>query len=349
MGHCTRSDTVIEYMLKKGHEVIIFTSGRAYEVLSKKYPSVHCIKGFWLNYENGMLNIGKSIMTLIKHLPKELLPTLKTLTKELVRHKPHVIISDFEFFTTAAGRVLGIPVIAANNNSIVNKTLLEVKSKAKVFAKLAAALAQCNADQYVIATFFFPPVKSDNVVLTNPPVRQLIAKLKPSAKKHVLVYHTTPTFMQLLETLKGLDERFEVYGFGGQKDTKNMKFHKEFNEKNFAKHLATAKAVITGGGFSLITEALYLKKPVFSVPVRKQYEQAVNAFYIEKLGYGMWRNQPKAEDVKEFLKKLPEYRKNLEKYSFKPDEFSKAVEKEATRLAREPDTKRFRIIEKIFG
>ena len=40
MGHATRSSAVIEYLLKKGHHVHIFTSNRAVDFLSKKFKNV---------------------------------------------------------------------------------------------------------------------------------------------------------------------------------------------------------------------------------------------------------------------------------------------------------------------
>jgi hypothetical protein len=45
--------------------------------------------------------------------------------------------------------------------------------------------------------------------------------------------------------------------------------------------------VICGGGHTLISEALYLGKPVLSFPIRFAGEQEVNAAYLDRLGYGM--------------------------------------------------------------
>jgi UDP:flavonoid glycosyltransferase YjiC (YdhE family) len=44
---------------------------------------------------------------------------------------------------------------------------------------------------------------------------------------------------------------------------------------------------VTNGGLSLIGEAVYLGKPVYSVPVQHQFEQVMNARYLEGLGYGL--------------------------------------------------------------
>ena len=45
--------------------------------------------------------------------------------------------------------------------------------------------------------------------------------------------------------------------------------------------------MVTGGGFSLLSEAVYLGKPVLSIPLRGQFEQLMNARYLERDGYGI--------------------------------------------------------------
>ena len=42
--------------------------------------------------------------------------------------------------------------------------------------------------------------------------------------------------------------------------------------------------IITGGGFETPAEALYLRKKILSIPIRKHYEQECNAAALKKLG-----------------------------------------------------------------
>ena len=35
-----------------------------------------------------------------------------------------------------------------------------------------------------------------------------------------------------------------------------------------------------------MSEAVYLRKPMLSVPVERQFEQVLNALYLQQLGYG---------------------------------------------------------------
>ena len=70
--------------------------------------------------------------------------------------------------------------------------------------------------------------------------------------------------------------------------------------------LAAARGVIASAGLSLISECLYLRKKMLLLPVPGQYEQLINARYVEKLGLGTWSKQVNEPAVARFLEKLDE-------------------------------------------
>ena len=71
--------------------------------------------------------------------------------------------------------------------------------------------------------------------------------------------------------------------------------------------------MICNGGFTFISESIHLKKPIYSVPAMGNFEQTLNAFYVQKLGYGESHNFMSAKKVDEFLKRLPKYQNRLNK------------------------------------
>jgi uncharacterized protein (TIGR00661 family) len=152
----------------------------------------------------------------------------------------------------------------------------------------------------------FPPILRENVL-----------QLKPVEGNHILVYQTTDSNYELLKLLKEFDDEFIIYGFHKNKRDGNLTF-KDFNEDEFFEDLASARAVITNGGFTLISEALYLEKPILSIPVKKQFEQILNAIYLKRLEYGEFHEDPDKEDIKKFLENLDFYRDNI-KSKFKHD------------------------------
>jgi uncharacterized protein (TIGR00661 family) len=82
----------------------------------------------------------------------------------------------------------------------------------------------------------------------------------------------------------------------------------------FLADLVSARGVITGGGFSLLSEAVYLGKPVLSVPLHGQFEQLMNARYLEREGFGMCAETVDARTLSAFLENLDDYHNRLEAY-----------------------------------
>ncbi|MCL4259129.1 MAG: hypothetical protein KJZ52_00755, partial [Anaerolineales bacterium] len=54
----------------------------------------------------------------------------------------------------------------------------------------------------------------------------------------------------------------------------NLEF-KPRSEEGFVEDLRTARGVVAGGGFSLMSEAVYLGKPMLAMPLLGQFEQTM--------------------------------------------------------------------------
>ena len=63
-----------------------------------------------------------------------------------------------------------------------------------------------------------------------------------------------------------------------------------------------------------MSEALYLRKPYLAVPVKNQFEQIFNAYYLDKLGYGAWWKDLNKERIESFLFNLPQFAEKLADY-----------------------------------
>ena len=63
-----------------------------------------------------------------------------------------------------------------------------------------------------------------------------------------------------------------------------------------------------------MSEALHLGKPYLAVPVKNQFEQTFNAYYVDKLGYGAWWKELSKEKIESFLFNLPVYAEHLDSY-----------------------------------
>ena len=108
-----------------------------------------------------------------------------------------------------------------------------------------------------------------------------------------------------------------VYGFHREERLGNLWFRKTSVE-GFLNDLASCRAVICAGSHTLTSEALYYGKPVLAHPFAGAFEQVLNAFYLEKLGYGKMVLSPGLEPRhwQEFQEEWGRYRHNLGKGHF---------------------------------
>jgi len=318
MGHAVRSKVIIENLIKKKHDVIIIAGDRAFNFLSKHFKNVYNIECYNIVYkDNTVQNIDTTIAT-FKKFPGALKTNLKRLLILMIKFEPEIVITDFEPFSNFVSKIFKIPVLSIDNMSIIKKARIHI-SPMEFHSFLAAKVAmnsfmRINANKYIITTFFYPELKNPkDTVLVPPVLRPEILRTKPKKGTHILVYQTSATNKKLLSVMKRIKEKFIVYGFNINKKDKNLVFRK-FSEKGFIKDMASCKAIIINGGFTVLSEALYLHKPILSIPVRRQFEQILNAYYVKKLGYGEYCKTINGECIKEFIKNLGTYQKNIETY-----------------------------------
>ena len=108
-------------------------------------------------------------------------------------------------------------------------------------------------------------------------------------------------------------ERFLVYGAGRDGEEGNLTF-RPFSLDGFLADLASSKAVISTAGFTLMTEALHLRKPMLALPMGGQFEQELNAHLLDDLNYGKNGREAVTESIGDFLYRLPEYQAAISEY-----------------------------------
>ena len=315
MGHAIRSSVILEHLIKK-YDVYIFSSERAYQFLSEKFDNVYEIGGFNTVYENNVVRTKKTFFKAVKANPTNLKEGYNVLYKEAKRIKPNIIISDFENYSSMLSKLMNIPLISLDNIHMLTQCEYDYPPHHR--ADMLTAKAVCKSyilrpKRHIITSFFYPPLKHPKMTALYPPVlREDIMKLESEEGDHVLVYQTAESSLNLMEELKKLDEKFIVYGFNKDEIDNNLTY-RAFNEDQIYEDMRTAKAIIVNGGFTMISEAIYLKKPIYSTPAHKNFEQILNGFYVEKLGYGEYHEDLDVKKIEKFLDNLPKYQENLNK------------------------------------
>jgi uncharacterized protein (TIGR00661 family) len=312
-GHSTRAKEVISHLLQQGHKLHVVSFDRGLRNLSEGFP-VKEIFGLTLTYVNNRVRYKRTLASNLIKAPRAA-RSLKALSHLVDEENIELVITDFEPLTCHIGHHKRLPVIAIDNQHAITNTTVSLPRGFRrdvAAVRLVTRMMTPHADAYFVLSFFPAPVKRRNTFLFPPIVRQEVLSAKAQTGDYVLVYVTSPA-KELTEVLKQVRCKFIAYGFGIEGQDGNILFKKPSME-GFLRDLAGAKAVIANAGFSLVSEALYLGKPYLAMPVKNQFEQTFNAYYVDKLGYGAWWRELGKEQIESFLFNLPVYTENLQSY-----------------------------------
>lgn len=323
MGHAMRSRVVLEHLLSLGHEVETMVSGRAAEFLTRRFAGVNRIHGLHIIYEENRVRRGKTLWSNVLQGAVGLPKNIAAYFELIEDFDPEVVISDFESWTYFYAKAHRLPILSIDNMQIINRCThpKEILEGHRADFELAKAFVKGKlpfCDHYLVTTFFRPEVRKKNTTLHPPILRPEILAARRSEGEHILVYQTAEGHGSLVEALAASGLECRIYGLRRELTEEvvegNLRY-RPFSEAGFIEDLASARGVIASGGFTLMGEAVYLHKPMLAVPLGRQFEQVMNARYLEHLGYG--RYAPHLDDARTihaFLEAIPSCRERLEAY-----------------------------------
>jgi uncharacterized protein (TIGR00661 family) len=291
-GHISRS-TEIYKLLKEHPEVeqldVLISGGKAQMSLP-----------FEVNYEYKGLSFyygKKGKISVLKSIGKANFLSVAVGLWKVPFRDYDLIISDFEPITLWGAKIAGIKSVGIGNMySVTSKKLRRVKGNntTKFFAKV-----MCPAKNKIGMHF----QKFDDFIYY-PVIRSEIRNATPANKDFTLVYLNSFADEELLEFFsKGTFalNRFVIYS----KTAKQLSKHgncviKPLNNESFVEDITDCSAVITAAGFQTVSEALYLGKKLFVIPIKKQSEQIGNAKELAEMGVHT-ATQLNAEEIKFWL------------------------------------------------
>lgn len=324
-GHSSRALSIVDFLAKHGHKVKIITYGRAYKVLKLKFD-VFKVSGMFLIYIKGVLDKAKTVGINAKNMAKNVY-RWKRFHDLMEGFKPDLCITDFEPIVPFLAFWHRLPLLSIDNQHRI--THLDIKIPGEYYEDYLIAKAVVNsfvpsANKFIIASFSKLKTKRKNVVVVPPIIRNPVKSLKPRIRDKVVVYLTRKD-KRVIEILKGLDQKFIVYGYNICKPKGNIVFKKK---GSFLRDLKECKCIIGNSGFTLISEAIYLKKPYFAIPLKSQFEQILNAIFLKQSGFGDYSDNPQEKDIVYFLYNLKKYRKNLKEHNFDYETLFRTLKKE---------------------
>jgi uncharacterized protein (TIGR00661 family) len=316
LGHASRTRILINH-LKKNHKIRIVAGGKAFKYLSKEFKNVEEIESPRFFYDENTVRLFKSIFTMAYKTISSTPFSFLRVRKIIKDFRPDLLITDADPISHYAARLSGIKRISIDNPQVMLHRSYKVTYKEFwpwFTLIIALKIAALGADKYIIYDFFDEQSTNPKVLFLKPLIQEGIRKQKSIDGDHVFVYQTSISHENLFKVLKKVNETFIIYGFNRDLVDKNLIF-RSFNEDKFYHDISNAKAVITNGGFTVLSEALFLKKPIFSIPIINQFEQILNAKFIEKLGVGVYHMDINKDKLKEFFKHLDHYKEKLKSYN----------------------------------
>lgn len=311
-GHASRSQIIIEHLIRSGHVVKIVSSSQGYDNLSRLWP-VEKITGFNFVYNSN--NEVDYLPTMLKGLMRLAgsPPSIIRLRQIVDDFKPQIVFTDFEPFSAMVAFVKKLPLISIDNQHILTNTNVVLPAKYRADAMIAKKFINYfipRAKSYLV-TSFFPAVAINKKTFVFPPIlRDEVLRLPTSTKDYLLVYSTSYAD-GIIEILEQLPIKCVVYGLQKNGVSAPHISLKKKSSTEFLTDLANCAGIIATAGFTLLGEALYLGKPYLALPVRNQFEQFINAYYLQKLGWGMYSEKLNVEQVRKFVAALPAFRKKL--------------------------------------
>lgn len=316
-GHAMRALTIARRY--PGHQFLFLGSGAGLDLLRREYPVFDCP-----NLDTPIRSHRVAMAALLRHnLPVWL--QRKRWTESVRRliesYRPDAVLTDYEFFTPLACRSLGIPCLSVDHQHVITSSFHSVPVR-----QLSSYFATCcsidflfsNASEYLVVSFFRPAVRNGRPVrLVAPLLRESVLAKESSDAGHVVAYQGHPTNERFFSFLKATGRRVMVYGVDREGSEGNLHFRK-YSEEGFLDDVASSRYVMCGGGHTLISEALFLGKPVVSFPIANAFEQYLNAFYLERMGWGANASaacRPR-DFIASFESRLDVYRENIAREKF---------------------------------
>ena len=320
LGHATRSRVVARHLINQGHTVKIAASGRAFPYLSQFFDDVEEIWGLEFALQHGEVDLWRTLTKNVHKgyhgVPEDWHRGVETAK----RFRPELVVTDFEGFAYLFAKRHRLPVISVGNIQMVDRCLHDttvltglrrdyLASRSFVAAKLS------RANHYIITTFFWPPTRKLRTTLVPSLLRDEVLAATSQPGEHLLVYGRISE--TAVAALKSSGVPAHVYG-GRDNVTEDERdanlLYRPFANEAFIDDLRTSRGVVASAGYSLMSEAVYLRKPMLALPLKGQFEQQMNSRYLSALGYGTVSTALDQPALDDFLEREPQLAETLQGY-----------------------------------
>lgn len=314
MGHASRSLVLAEHLRSRGHDLrLVCQAGRAFDALHQAFPDrVYDVAGLdTVIFKNRV----DPALTVCWNAAKQfvLSPWCHLSLAARIAPVPDVVLSDFEPFTARYAKLLQLPLFAVDNIHFLTRCQLPERMAPSWIMRTAVENMVPGADHYFVLTLAWAPLRAPQTTLHAPVVRpEVIAALPHRARgDHLVAYFNDRSDVEdRLRVLLEAGVPTHLYGADPSLSRGPVECRRA-DRAAFARDLASCRGVVGGAGFTLLSEAFALGKPVFAVPFAGQGEQLSNARYVEALGWGQSGERFDARGVRDFAKVAVAYERKV--------------------------------------
>lgn len=326
-GHCFRQMPLINMLEKQGYNIVIFSFGNSFKVLSDRFPNIKNINVFtpWIHTNSNGIDFKKTYQETINNKNNYITHNFQAMQEALdyLDNKVDLVISDYEPISAGLSFALNIPLITIDQQSkyisgefpkLNGFSHLEESRRLNYFFPIANKRISCS---------FFNVPSNKKTLIIPPVLRSEFLEIKEerrtSKKESIIIYLSSylefhQSISEIIEELKNFDEEFII--FSSKKEIvnykelpKNFKLNNIDNEK-FFNALKTCKGVITTGGHNLLSELMYLEIPPYVCPLNN-YEQNYNSYNVHHNKFGFSDLKITKENFKHYLDNLDNFKSNI--------------------------------------
>ena len=314
-GHSSRAREMIKHLENLGHTVKVVSYDRGYNNLKLDFD-VFETEGLHIASSDNRVSKVKTFTANFQRLPRGHKKLNALRTDIFKQFRPDCVITDFEPMTAYLANHYNLPLITIDNQHRIRYMTYPCPARLQTERRMTVSIIRAmvpRPDVSLVTTFYRGKSKNNRSFFFPPILREEVLSLQASKGGHILVYLTSG-FESFLKMLKSFSrERFLVYGYD-RSDQDGSIVYKHFSKVGFLEDLASCKAVMATAGFTLMTEAFYLRKPYLALPMRGQFEQELNAFWMAKLNYGINLRRVRSETIGNFLYRVLDFEEELNDY-----------------------------------
>ena len=178
--------------------------------------------------------------------------------------------------------------------------------------KIYTWLLGARASKLALSLYEAPNLPKQRIIVGPPILRKQLFQLKSNPNgDFVLVYLLNHGYAEQIIAWSAKNLQTKLHCFYDKPDaptkfqhSPSLTFHKLDGEK-FLQMMAQCRHVVCTAGFESVSEAAWLGKPLFLVPVENHVEQQVNAIDAEKFGIGLAEKSFNLDRLAELPDRLP--------------------------------------------